>query len=368
MYLIFFLLVSQINALKVAAFDTPNDDGGSITIEWQVDSTLLNAIQNPKIEIYRGQDPKDVNTLVETIFAMANSYIDAGVKDRTPYYYKIILYQDTIPFAEGLSAEPAYSYPQWFNNRRVAALIALLLYTVFLLFFISKAKTDKNLFIRKIAGLEAIDEAVGRSTEMGKPILYIMGLGYISDIPTVASLAILKRVAAKAGEYNADVIVPCYDPIVMVAAQETVKEGFIEAGRPDLYRESNIYYLTSDQFGYAAGVDGIMMRQRPGAVFLQGYFYAESLILAETGHSIGAIQISGTTAVTQLPFFIASTDYTLIGEEMYAASAYLSRDPLSLGTIKGEDYLKMLIMIVILVGTILESIGIHSLTKFFSLF
>ncbi|MEO0247725.1 MAG: hypothetical protein ABIM20_07100, partial [candidate division WOR-3 bacterium] len=107
MYLIFFLLVSQINALKVAAFDTPNDDGGSITIEWQVDSTLLNAIQNPKIEIYRGQDPKDVNTLVETIFAMVNSYIDAGVKDRTPYYYKIILYQDTIPLAEGLSAEPA---------------------------------------------------------------------------------------------------------------------------------------------------------------------------------------------------------------------------------------------------------------------
>jgi len=99
----------------------------------------------------------------------------------------------------------------------------------------------------------------GRSTEMGRPILYILGLGYISDIPTVASLAILKRVSKKAAEYEAEVIVPCFDPIVMVAAQETVKEGYLEAGRPDLYNEGQVFYLTSDQFGYAAGVDGIIL-------------------------------------------------------------------------------------------------------------
>ncbi|MGB9824090.1 MAG: DUF6754 domain-containing protein [Candidatus Hydrothermia bacterium] len=368
MYLIFLFLVSQINALKVKAYDTPNDAGGSITVEWEVDTTFLGSITSPRIEIYRSQNPETIDTLVETLYTLTNSYSDNSVVDKKPYYYRVIIYSDTLKVAEGKTDKPVYSTAQWFNTSRKAALIILIVYTFFLIFFISKAKTDKNLYIRKIAGLEAIDEAVGRSTEMGKPILYIMGLGYISDIPTVASLAILKRVASKAAEYNADVIVPCYDPIVMVAAQETVKEGFVESGRPDLYKESNIYYLTSDQFGYAAGVDGIMMRQKPGAVFLQGYFYAESLILAETGHSIGAIQISGTTAVTQLPFFIASTDYTLIGEEMYAASAYLSRDPLSLGTIKGEDYLKMLIMIVILIGTILESAGVHYLTQFFSLF
>uniref|UniRef100_A0A7V3KMC3 DUF6754 domain-containing protein n=1 Tax=candidate division WOR-3 bacterium TaxID=2052148 RepID=A0A7V3KMC3_UNCW3 len=366
MKLAMLLFLWQASPVNIKAYDTPNDAGGSITITWELDSSWVVS----RIEIYRTQDLNAPDTLIETLFKPETQFQDIGVMDKKPYYYRVLIYHGDTLVAEGRTTEPAISTQQWFNSRRLSVLIILLIYTAFLLYFIMRARVDKNLFIRKIAGLEAIDEAVGRSTEMGRPILYIMGLGYISDIPTVASLAILKRVAYKAAEYEADVIVPCYDPIVMVAAQETVKEGYIEAGRPDLYKESNIYFLTSDQFGYAAGVDGIMMRQRPGAVLLQGYFYAESLILAETGHSIGAIQISGTTAVTQLPFFIASTDYTLIGEEMYAASAYLSRDALSLGTIKGEDYIKMVLVIIILIGSLMETFGIgnHMLINFFNIF
>lgn len=365
MKLILMLLLGQVVPLNIKAFDTPNDAGGSITLNWALDTSWTVG----KIEIYR-QAEGEGETLIDILYKAENSHVDNSVEDGKPYYYRVVIYSDGEIVAEGKTVEPVKSSAQWFNSKRIPALLILLVYTLFLLYFISRAKLDKNLFIRKIPGLEAIDEAVGRSTELGRPILYIMGLGFISDIPTVASLAILKRVAYKAAEYDADVIVPCYDPIVMVAAQETVKEGYLEAGRPDLYKESNIYYLTSDQFGYAAGVDGIIMRQRPGAIFLQGYFYAESLILAETGHSVGAIQISGTTAVTQLPFFIASTDYTLIGEEMYAASAYLSRDALTLGTIKGEDYVKMIFVVIILIGALIETFGGGSnfLKEFFSMF
>ncbi len=98
-----------------------------------------------------------------------------------------------------------------------------------------------------------------------------------------------------------------------------------------------VYYLTDDQFGYAAGVDGLFLRQKPATIFYQGAFFAESLILAETGNSIGAIQIAGTAMPAQLPFFVAACDYTLIGEELFAASAYLSREPKLLGSLKGQD-------------------------------
>lgn len=368
MYLLFLFILGQVAPLKVTAHDTPDDQGGSITLEWVLDSSLVKEGVTYRIEVYRGESSDAIDSLVGTTFILGTSFTDNSAVDGVPYYYRVLILENDSLVAEGKTSEPAISSAQWFNSKRKIALAVLIIYTALLLFFISRAKVDRNLFIRKIAGLEAIDEAVGRSTEMGQPILFILGLGAVSDIPTVAGLAILKRVATKAAQYEADVIVPCFDPIVMVAAQETVKEGYVEAGRPDLYKESNIYFLTSDQFGYAAGVDGIMMRQRPGAVFLQGYFFAESLIMAETGHSIGAIQISGTTAVTQLPFFVASTDYTLIGEEMYAASAYLSRDPLSLGTIKGEDYMKIIFVLLILVGTILESFGIKVLTNAFNLF
>jgi hypothetical protein len=105
-----------------------------------------------------------------------------------------------------------------------------------------------------------------------------------------------------------------------------------------------VHYLTDDQFAYAAGVNGIMVREKPAACFYLGKFYAESLILAETGNSIGAIQIAGTGSPSQIPFFVTACDYTLIGEEFFTASAYLSKKPELLGSIKGQDIVKGLVM------------------------
>jgi len=100
-----------------------------------------------------------------------------------------------------------------------------------------------------------------------------------------------------------------------------------------------------------------MVREKPATVFLLGAFFAESLILAETGNSIGAIQIAGTVRPAQLPFFIAACDFTLIGEELFAASAYLSGEPKQLGSLKGQDVGKMIAMIVILIGVLAVTLG-----------
>ncbi|MEE8576012.1 MAG: DUF6754 domain-containing protein, partial [candidate division Zixibacteria bacterium] len=100
-----------------------------------------------------------------------------------------------------------------------------------------------------------------------------------------------------------------------------------------------------------------MMRDRPATNVYMGAFFAESLLLAETGNAAGSIQIAGTARPEQLPFFIAACDYTLMGEELYAASAYLSHEPVMLGGLKGQDFMKILIVGVILVGIILAAFG-----------
>jgi hypothetical protein len=203
-----------------------------------------------------------------------------------------------------------------------------------------------------------VDEAVGRATEMGKKILYIPGIMSMDEMQTIASLAILGHVAKLSATYNADLEVPNKDPLTFAAARETVKEGYLEAGRPDLYREEIVNYVTYDQFAYTASVTGKMVRERPATNFLIGSFYAESLLLAETGQSTGAIQIAGTAEVHQLPFFVVACDYTLIGEELYAASAYLSREPVLLGSIKGQDITKFLLILALCLGVIFESLGL----------
>ena len=127
-------------------------------------------------------------------------------------------------------------------------------------------------------------------------------------------------------------------------------------GRPDMFNEVMVHYLTDDQFAYAAGVNGIMVREKPAACMYMGKFYAESLILAETGNSIGAIQIAGTASQAQIPFFVTACDYTLIGEEFFAASAYLSKKPELIGGVRGQDMIKAAVIATIIFSIIIMTL------------
>ena len=103
-----------------------------------------------------------------------------------------------------------------------------------------------------------------------------------------------------------------------------------------------------------------MVREKPAACFLMGAFFAESLILAETGNAIGAIQLAGTAQPSQLPFFVAACDYTLMGEELFAASAYLSGEPQQLGTVKGQDFGKIVWAALLIIGVALATAAVFT--------
>jgi len=221
------------------------------------------------------------------------------------------------------------------------------------LYFTKLAERGAKLFVRRIPGLNAIEEAVGRATEMGRPVLYVPGIGEIDNIMTIASLTILSHVAKITARYETPLIVPTARAVVMSAAEEVVKEAYAEVGKPDSYNPDNIRYLSDAQFAFAGAVNGIMLREKPAANLYMGAFWAESLLLAETGFEAGAIQVAGTAMVSQLPFFVTACDFTLMGEELYAASAYLSREPKLLGGLKGSDWMKVLSIILMTVGVIL---------------
>ncbi|MCB5262885.1 MAG: hypothetical protein M0Q16_08350 [Candidatus Cloacimonetes bacterium] len=250
----------------------------------------------------------------------------------------------------------------WFDNNKYVTLFTTLLFFLVVVSFVTLSKRGKTFYIRPIAGLQEIDNAIGRATEMGRPMLYCMGHGSISDVATIASMGILSLVAKRAAEYDTKLIVPCYDYIIMPIAQEIVREAHYAVGRPDTYDRNNVFYLTNVQFAYVAGVNGIMVRERMATNFFLGYFSAEALLMTETGNSVGAVQIAGTDAVTQIPFFITTCDYTLIGEELYAASAYLNHEPMLLGTLKAQDYFKLFILTVVIIGAVLSSFEITGLT------
>ncbi len=224
---------------------------------------------------------------------------------------------------------------------------AILIFSITIYYYIDRARSGEEIYLRTIPGLKALEEAVGRATEMGKSVLFVPGISDLDQVETITGLNILGHVAEHTAKYETSLNVPVSKSIVMEAGREVCKEAYLRAGRPDLYYDDMVHYVTEEQFAYTAGITGIMERDKPAACFYLGKFYAESLILAEAGNSIGALQIAGTGSYSQIPFFVTACDYTLIGEEFFVASAYLSKKPELVGSIKGQDIVKLLVMIAI---------------------
>jgi hypothetical protein len=310
-------------------------------------------------------------------FFQIKSNSDFQLTNDRPYFFKVVL----ISGQETVESPVVSTTPQanFFNWAKLNNFILMLAFGAVVLFSVRRAQSNPNIFLRRIPGLDAVEEAVGRATEMGKPVLYLTGSGELggsgdpSSLATIAATVILGDVAKRTAAYGADLRVPHRSSIVMAVSQEIVKESYFAAGRPDSYKEESNFFITGDQFAYTAAVDGIILRERPAANFFLGYYYAEALLLAETGASTGAIQIAGTDADHQLPFFITTCDYTLIGEELYAASAYLSREPVLVGTLRGQDVGKGFLLAIMVLGTTLVTVGeifsvhwFHTLFQFFS--
>lgn len=257
---------------------------------------------------------------------------------------------------------PATAKTAPFNTDRWFFLLIIVCMALALWYFVKRiTKNPHDVFIRRIAGVDAIEDAVGRSTEMGRPVLYVTGTEEIQNIQTIASLLVLGHVAEMTAEYDTEIKVANFFPLTMVVAEEIVKQGFANAGRIDAHKPENVMFISAEQFAYAAGINGMILRDRPATNIYLGRFFAESLILAETGYVTKAVQIAGTAEITQLPFFIAACDYTIIGEELYAVSAYLSREPGLLATLKSTDLLKLAIMILLVIGLAVSSLGIYDL-------
>jgi len=341
-------------AADVIAADLPNDKGGSVGLTWRIRPEDGTRIRWQLVQ--QAVTPGEYIT-VDSLSPKVTTTTVNGLPNGTPYQYRIVVVDPMGRRIPSLPTDPVAARAQWFNKAKANLLVVTLLLSSAVIIYIELAKRGRRLFIRRIAGLEAVEEAVGRATEMGRAVLFVPGINDMDDVQTLAGLSILQTIARKTAEYDTPLNVPVSRSLVMSAARETVKEAYLAAGRPDAYREDCVHYVTDAQFGYVAAVDGIMVRERPAATFYLGAFFAESLILAETGNSIGAIQISGTAMPAQLPFFVAACDYTLIGEELFAASAYLSQEPRMLGSLKGQDFGKLLAMLFIVAGVIAETVA-----------
>lgn len=238
--------------------------------------------------------------------------------------------------------------------------LCFVLFLAVAVYYMSRAKTGKVPTVRRIPGLDAIDEAVGRATELGRPVLYIPGRTEINTAgaaQNIAGLEILSHVAKVTARYDTDIRVGIAAANVYPIAEAIVQQSYLEEGKADRVKPEMVQFLSAEQFAFAAAALSIMNTERTASVILIGEFQAESMMLAEGAAQVGAVTIAGTARTAQIPFFVAASDYTLIGEEIFAGGAYLSKDPVKIGNLAAQDWGKLAAMLMIIIGSAMATAG-----------
>jgi len=262
--------------------------------------------------------------------------------------------QPSVSTSAPVAAEQAADTTQQSSRRFVAHATVLALIIGGVLTGIALARRGHALPIRDIPGLSAFDEAVARATEMGRPSLFTCGgVCDIRRVQLFASMPLLRRVASLSGELGNRLIVATAYPETISIHANTVRDGYADAGALEGYRSDDIRYFPGGQFFFAMATMGWMLKEQPAACFYFGWWEADSLMLSETGQTISALQIAGTDQLYQVPFFVAACDYTVIGEEFWASSAKISRDPALLGSLGAQDIFKLAVLGLMVTGILL---------------
>jgi hypothetical protein len=245
------------------------------------------------------------------------------------------------------------------QDGKILGFLLLVLTFVLTVYYMSGGRRP---YIRRVAGLDAIEDAVGRSTEMGKPVVGSYGWAFGSfDYWTVAGLRILAHIAKLCAENNTRLIVPTGGStgsfIVRPVAVEVVKNAWEAAGRPEGFNENDMPFLSGSQFAMGSGYAGILLTERPGSMILAGSSAADAMMIAETSNQVGAITITSPTYIGNVAALACASDYVMIGEEAIAAGSFLSQDPAQLASIRTQDIFKFIGIGLIILGWVLSAVG-----------
>ncbi len=239
-------------------------------------------------------------------------------------------------------------------------LAVLLVFTALFLLFAWLARRGITVPLRPIQAYEALRGMLGRALETGRSLHISMGtagLGRRSTAETIAGLTILEHLAEHTGYSYVSPFVTVSDPTLLPAAQDVVRRGHEQHGPLQSVDLGRVRYISSDPVAYASGVAEILMHENLAGNIMVGAFGHEFLLMGEVGGFQGLEQVGGAVAPETLSLAVPSTDHTLLGEEIFAAGAYLARRMGHLGSLRAQDWLRWGIALIIIGGVVGRTLG-----------
>ncbi len=239
-------------------------------------------------------------------------------------------------------------------------IIVLLIFLVIVAFtwlYHARATTGRVPACRPLRAFDVLRSALGRGAETGRPIHMSPGAGTIGTTTTmaetVAGLLAIERVVNEAAIKGAPILVSSGDSVSHLALRGLLRQAYQRAGRAHDYDPSTIQLLAhQNPTAYATGVATLYKRQTLEASQLLGSFRQEFLLFGEEGAQKNLPQIIGTTSMTAIPIMMLNTPSTIIGEEVFAAEAYLSDAAEPRARLMTQDILRSVVILLIVGGII----------------
>lgn len=242
---------------------------------------------------------------------------------------------------------------------RYADLTFLMVFGILVALYIYRGRRGKMPSIRRLPAIDAIDELVGRAAEMGRPVLFVAD-GFLTTIEApqvIASFTVLDYLAHLTAKIGARFLVSIAKATHIPLVTDIVREAYRAEGKSDEYSEENLRFFGE---GYANTMPtmGLISREKPASFIILGAWQNPALTLLESSVREGCLSIGGTANTHQLPWMVLTATYTLISEELFVAGAYLSEDPVSVGTVGAGDVGRYISIGLIAIGIVLETLGV----------
>ena len=250
---------------------------------------------------------------------------------------------------------------------RSLAFAVLMIIVVMILFYVQRAAAGNLAKLRRLPQVDVIDEIIARCVEMNKELWFLSGQGtmtYASQLPGIVStFGILAYVTQRCAEFGAKIHHVTCLPIAYNIQFEIMREAYELAGKPEEFDplDTIIFIPDGATRPYVANES---WRRKPAGGILTGFWYHFTIIHSEALQRAGAMTLGGTDTTHNIPFMVAANNYSMIGEEMYAMSAYLSKDPVLTSSLAGQDVGKYVVIALTILGVILGAAGVNVLKWF----
>jgi len=243
----------------------------------------------------------------------------------------------------------------------VLGLVFVLVFFGLMILFVVYGRTRPAGALRPIRAFDRLRREIGLAVEAGKRLHVSLGRGGLvgmEDGSALVGLAILERVSRTASVSDRPPVTTSGDGSLAILSQDTTRSVFQSVGAENQYDPSFGRLAGLTPFAYAAGVLPILFDEQVAMSVLAGHYGSEIALIADAANRTSSVTLAGSDDINAQAVMYATTDEPLIGEELYAAGAYLKSGPAHMASIQAQDIIRWVIVAIILAGAALKLVGV----------